>query len=263
MEFTQETIIAWAMQLLPALILLVLGFWVIKLTARLITRALSKKMDVSAAQFLGQTLYAVLLAVLFVAVLSQLGVNTASLLAVMGALGLAVGLALKDSLQNLASGFLLVALHPFNKGDYIEGAGTAGTVEKLTMLHTYLITPDNRRIMVPNSGLTGSNLVNYSSEPRRRLDIFVGVSYDDDVREVKALLLKLAEEDERVLSDPTPMAAILDFGDNSVDFTLRVWVNTENYWALKWDLMERIKLKFDDANISIPYPQRDVHLYNH
>jgi small conductance mechanosensitive channel len=247
----------------PALVLLIIGWLVIKYLKNLVIRSLTKKMDISAAQFLGQIAHALLVVMLFIAVLSQMGMNTTSLLAALGALGLAVGLALKDSLQNLASGFLLVALHPFKTGDYIEGAGTGGSVEKLTLMHTYLKTPDNKVVMIPNSSLTDSNLVNYSAEPQRRLDLFVGVSYEDDVRKVKALLLQLASEDERIIRDPAPLVAILDFGESSVDFTLRLWVKTEDFWALKWDMMERIKLAFDAAEITIPYPQRDVHHYQH
>jgi len=247
----------------PALLLLVFGWWLVKRIKGLVVNNLNRKMDESAAQFLGQILHALLLAILFIAVLSQLGVNTTSLLAALGALGLAVGLALKDSLQNLASGFLLVALHPFNKGDYIEGAGTGGTVEKLTLLHTYLMTPDNRRIMIPNSALTDGNLVNFSSEPHRRMDIQVGVSYDDDIRKVKEVLLGLAEADERALRDPAPRVIITDFGDNSVNFSLRVWATLDDFWYLQWDLMERVKLAFDEEGISIPFPQRDVHHYQH
>lgn len=247
----------------PAILLLAVGWLVVKYLKNLFTGLLAKKMDVSAARFLGQIIHALLLVILFIAVLSQLGVNTTSLLAALGALGLAVGLALKDSLQNLASGFLLVALHPFKTGDYIEGAGTAGSVERLTLMHTYLKTPDNKVVMIPNSSLTDSNLVNYSAKPQRRLDLFVGVSYEDDIRQVKELLLKLAHDDPRTIRDPEPLVAILDFGESSVDFTLRIWVKTEDFWALKWDLMERIKLAFDEAKITIPYPQRDVHHYQH
>lgn len=247
----------------PALLLLLFGWIVVKYLKSLVIKLLVKKLDISAARFLGQIIHALLLVMLFIAVLSQMGVNTTSLLAALGALGLAVGLALKDSLQNLASGFLLVALRPFKAGDYIEGAGTGGSVEKLTLMHTYLKTPDNKVVMIPNSSLTDSNLVNYSAEPQRRLDLFVGVSYDDDIRKVKDLLLKLTQGDERVIRDPAPLVGILNFGDNSVDFTLRVWVKTEDFWALKWHLMEQIKLAFDEAEITIPFPQRDVHHYQH
>lgn len=243
----------------PALVMLLVGWLVIGWLRKLVVKVLSRKMDIASAQFLGQITRALLLVILFIAVLSQLGMNTTSLLAALGAAGLAIGLALKDSLQNLASGFLLVALKPFKKGDYIEGAGTAGSVDRLTMSHTYLKTPDNKIVMIPNSSLIHSNLVNYSTESKRRLDLFVRVSYDDDVLKVKSLLLELANADERSLQDPAPLVAILNFGDSSVDFTLRIWVNASDFWALKWSLMERIKVTFDERGITIPYPQRVIH----
>lgn len=243
----------------PAVIILLVGWLAIGWLRQLVVKVLVRRMDIASAQFLGQITRALLLAILFISVLSQLGMDTTSLLAALGAIGLAIGLALKDSVQNLASGFLLVALKPFKKGDYIEGAGTAGSVDRLTMSHTYLKTPDNKVVMIPNSSLIHSNLTNYSTESKRRLDIFVGVSYDEDVRKVKSLLLELANTDERTIKDPAPLVAILNFGESSVDFTLRVWVNSSDFWALKWALMERIKITFDEQKIIIPYPQRVIH----
>jgi small conductance mechanosensitive channel len=250
-------------QLWPALLLLVFGWWAVKLIKKLVVKTLKRKLDESAAQFLGQIVHALLLILLFIAVLSQMGVNTTSLLAALGAAGLAVGLALKDSMQNLASGFLLVAIKPFKKGDYIEGAGAGGSVEKMALLHTYLKTPDNRIIMIPNSSLVGSNLVNYSTEPQRRMDIRVGISYDDDLRKAKDLLLQLAAKDDRALQDPEPRVIIIDFGDNSVNLSLRVWASQDDFWFLQWDLMEEVKATFDAHGITIPFPQRDVHHYQH
>ncbi|GLR62978.1 mechanosensitive ion channel family protein [Marinospirillum insulare] len=243
----------------PALAMLVGGWIAIGWLRKLMVKLLTKKMDSATAHFLDQIVRILLLIMLFMATLSQLGINTTSLLAALGAAGLAIGLALKDSLQNLASGFLLVALKPFKQGDYIEGAGTGGSVDRLTLSHTYLKTPDNKTVMIPNSSLIHSNLVNYSTESKRRLDLFVGVSYDDDVRKVKDLLLELANADERSIKDPAPLVAILNFGESSVDFTLRIWVNSADFWALKWDLMERIKISFDEQKITIPYPQRVFH----
>lgn len=244
---------------LPALIMLLIGWFVVGWVRTLVVKVLTRKMDDASAFFLGQITHALLLIILFISVLSELGVNTTSLLAALGAASLAIGLALKDSLKNLASGFLLLVLKPFKKGDYIEAAGTGGSVDRLTLSHTYLKTSDNKVVMVPNSSLIHSNLTNYSTEPRRRLDLFVGVSYDDDVREVKQLLLKLANEDERSLKDPAPLVGILNFSDSSVDFTLRVWVKSGDFWALKWHLMEQIKITFDEQKITIPYPQRVIH----
>lgn len=243
----------------PAVVLLIVGWLVIGWLRKLLVKILSRRMDIASSQFLGQISRALLLIILFIAVLSQLGMNTTSLLAALGAAGLAIGLALKDSLQNLASGFLLVALKPFKRGDFIEGAGTSGSVDRLTLSHTYLKTPDNKVVMIPNSSLIHSNLINYSKEPKRRLDIFVGVSYDDDVRKVKDLLLQLAKADGRCLTETAPLVAILNFGDSSVDFTLRVWVKSADFWALKWSLMERIKISFDEQEITFAYPQRVIH----
>lgn len=255
----------WAVfdNLWPALLLLIFGWWLVKKIKNLVVLGLSKKLDESAAQFLGQIAHALMLILLFIAVLSQMGVNTTSLLAALGAAGLAVGLALKDSLQNLASGFLLVAIKPFKKGDYIEGAGTAGNVEKMALMHTYLKAPDSRIIMIPNASLVGSNLTNYSTEPNRRMDIRVGVSYDEDVRDVKKVLLDLVAQDERALKDPAPRLIIVDFGDNSVNLSLRVWATQDDFWYLQWDLMEEVKATFDAKGIAIPFPQRDVHVYQH
>lgn len=243
----------------PAVLMLIIGWLVIGWVRKLVVKILTHKMDDASAFFLGQITHALLLIILFISVLSELGVNTTSLLAALGAASLAVALALKDSLKNLASGFLLVALKPFKKGDYIEAAGTGGSVDRLTLSHTYLKTSDNKIVMIPNSSLIHTNLTNYSTESKRRLDLFVGVSYDDDVREVKKILLKLANDDERSLQTPAPLAAIINFGDSSVDFTLRIWVNSSDFWALKWHLMEQIKITFDEQKITIPYPQRVVH----
>ncbi|NLW05885.1 MAG: mechanosensitive ion channel [Pseudomonadaceae bacterium] len=243
----------------PSVVILIVGWLVIGWVHKLVVKILSRKMDYASTFFLGQITRALLLIILFITVLSELGVNTTSLLAALGAASLAIGLALKDSLKNLASGFLLVALKPFKKGDYIEAAGTGGSVDRLTLSHTYLKTSDNKTVMIPNSSLIHTNLTNYSTEPRRRLDLFVGVSYDDDVRQVKKILLQLANDDERSLKEPAPLVAILNFGDSSVDFTLRVWVNSGDFWALKWHLMEQIKITFDEQKITIPYPQRVVH----
>lgn len=245
----------------PALLLLIMGWFVVKWLRSMMIKVMARRMDNAAAGFMGQIAYAVMLVILIIAVLSQLGIDTTSLIAALGAVGLAVGLALKNSLENLAAGFLLVALRPFRSGDYIEGGSTAGTVNRITLLHTFLITPDNKKIVVPNGNLVGGNIINYSAQPTRRLDLLIGVSYDDDIRQVRTILKSLLDADERVHRDPEPLIAVFEFADSAVNFTVRAWVDTANYWPLKWDLMERIKLAFDEQGVTIPYPQRDVHLY--
>lgn len=254
----------WADKVWPALLLLIVGLWLVKRVKNVLVRLLQKKnMDEAAASFIGQIAHSVLLIILFIAVLSEIGVDTTSLIAALGAAGLAVALALKGSMENLAAGILLVSQRPFKKGDFVEGAGVSGSVEKITMLNTCLKTPDNKLIVVPNSSLVNGNLTNFSANPTRRLDLIVGVSYSDDIRLVKETLKEIIAGEPRGKTDPEPLVAVSELADSSVNFTVRVWVDAGDYWVVKWDLTEKIKLTFDEKGISIPFPQRDVHLYQH
>lgn len=256
--------IEWADKIWPALLLLIVGLWVSKRVKNVLVSLLQKKnMDEAAANFIGQIAHSVLLVVLFISVLSEIGVDTTSLIAALGAAGLAVGLALKGSMENLAAGILLVSQRPFKKGDFVEGAGVSGSVEKITMLNTCLKTPDNKLIVIPNASLVNGNLTNFSANPTRRLDLIVGVSYSDDIRLVKEVLKEIVAAEPRGKAEPEPLVAVSDLADSSVNFTVRVWVDATDYWPTKFDLTERIKLTFDDKGISIPFPQQDVHLYNH
>lgn len=254
----------WADKVWPALLLLIVGLWIVKRIKKVVVKLLQRKnMDEAAADFIGQIAHTILLLILFISVLSELGVDTTSLIAALGAAGLAVGLALKGSMENLAAGILLVSQRPFKKGDYVEGAGVAGMVDLITMLNTRLKTPDNKLIVVPNASLVNGNLTNYSAHPTRRLDLIVGVSYSDDIRLVKDTLNDIVASEPRGKTDPEPLVAVSDLADSSVNFTVRVWVDAADYWPTKWDLTEKIKLTFDEKGISIPFPQRDVHLYQH
>lgn len=256
--------IQWADKIWPALLLLVVGLWVTKRVKHVLVALLQKKnMDEAAANFIGQIAHSVLLIILFISVLSEIGVDTTSLIAALGAAGLAVGLALKGSMENLAAGILLVSQRPFKKGDFVEGAGVSGSVEKITMLNTCLKTPDNKLIVVPNASLVNGNLTNFSANPTRRLDLIVGVSYSDDIRLVKETLKEIIAAEPRGKVDPEPLVAVSDLADSSVNFTVRVWVDAGDYWPTKWDLTEKIKLAFDEKGISIPFPQQDVHLFKH
>ena len=252
----------WGGTLLSALAVLVFGMWVAKRLTRWATSLLHRKsMDEAAAGFVGQIAYAILVVMVLLTALDQLGVDTTSMIAALGAAGLAIGLALQSSLSNLASGFLLVTLRPFKKGDYVEAAGTSGSVDQITMLQTRLVTPDNRKVTVPNSSVMSNIITNYSALPTRRLDLVVGVSYDDDIRQVKAVLEELVAGDERIMKEPSHLIAVSELADSSVNFNFRMWCSAADYWALKWDMTERIKLTFDERGISIPYPQRDVHFH--
>lgn len=256
--------IEWANIIWPALLILIVGMWLIKKAVRLMEKLLKKKkMDEVAISFLGQILHVVLLVLLSITVIGQLGVDTTSFIAILGAAGLAVGLALKGSLENLAAGILLVSQQPFKKGDFIEGAGVSGLVEKISMLNTRLKTVDNKVVVIPNASLVNDNLTNYSRLPTRRLDLTIGIGYDDDLKKAKAVLEQLIADESRVLKEPESLVAVSELGDNSVNFTVRMWVKSEDYWGVNFDMIERVKLKLDEENISIPYPQRDVHLYQH
>ncbi|MGO2503362.1 MAG: mechanosensitive ion channel family protein [Cobetia marina] len=257
-----ELALWWGGTLLSALAVLVFGIWVAKRLTRWVTSLLQRKsMDEAAAGFVGQIAYAILVVMVLLTALDQVGVDTTSMIAALGAAGLAIGLALQSSLSNLASGFLLVTLRPFKKGDYIEAAGTSGSVDQITMLQTRLVTPDNRKVTVPNSSVMSQTITNYSALPTRRLDLVVGVSYDDDIRQVKAVLEELVNSDERIMKEPSYLIAVAELADSSVNFNFRMWCQASDYWALKWDMTERIKLTFDERGISIPYPQRDVHIH--
>ena len=194
-----------------------------------------------------------------IAVLSQFGVETTSFIAVLGAAGLAVGLALQGTLSNVAAGVMLLLFRPFKIGDYIEGGGLAGTVKSISLFVTELATPDNVQIIAPNSQLWGSAIKNYSFHPTRRVEILIGIAYEDDIDKALAAIVDEVKKDSRVLADPAPMAAVTGLGDSSVNFTVRVWCNAADFWALKFDLTKKLKNRMDAENITIPYPQRTVH----
>jgi small conductance mechanosensitive channel len=264
MEYVQEAGATLGLNLLAAIAIFVIGRWIAKLVYRIVRRGLEKvKVEPILVTFLANMAYTLLLVFVVLATINQLGVQTTSLIAVLGAAGLAVGLALQGSLANFAAGVLLIIFRPYRAGDYIEGGGTAGTVEEVQIFTTILKSPDNRRVIVPNSQMTSGTITNYSAHPNRRVDITVGVSYDDDSDKVREVLKSVLAADPRVLDEPAPTIAMMAHGDSSVDWICRPWVKTADYWAFYWDTMEAIKHRFDEEGITIPYPQRDVHVYNH
>jgi small conductance mechanosensitive channel len=195
------------------------------------------------------------------ATLEQLGVNTTSLAAVLAAAGLAVGMALQGSLSNFAAGVMIILFRPFKVGDFIEAGGTKGIVEEIHIFSTMMRTGDNVKIIVPNSSVTGGNISNYSAKPTRRIDLVVGCGYQDDLREVKQFLEELVASDPRILPQPKPDVAVSQLADHCVEFIVRPWVKNIDYWMVRWDLLEKVKLGFDDRGFHIPYPQRDVHVH--
>jgi small conductance mechanosensitive channel len=213
--------------------------------------------------FVSNLVYIGLLAFIVIAALGQLGIQTTSFIAVLGAAGLAIGLALQGSLSNFAAGFLLIIFRPFKVGDLIEGAGVLGVVEAIQIFTTQLKTADNKTVIVPNANLTADNIVNWTVKGTRRVDMVFGIGYEDDIDTARSLMADIIAEDERILKDPAPAIVVIELADSSVNFAVRPWVNVDDYWGVYCDLTEKIKKAFDANNISIPFPQRDVHLYQH
>ena len=207
--------------------------------------------------------FAALMVFVVLAALGQLGVQTTSFIAVLGAAGLAVGLALQGSLSNFAAGVMMIIFRPFKIGDYVEGGGTGGTVKAIHIFTTTLTTPDNKRVVVPNSKMMGDNITNYSAEGTRRLDLTASISYDDSIDKAKAALLDLLAKEPRVLKDPAPFVGVLKLGDSSVDFAVRPWVKSEDYGDVSFALTEAIKKRLDADGFTMPFPQQDIHLYKH
>ena len=222
----------------------------------------TQEVDKILQTFVGNLIYWTLMVFVIIAAINQIGIQTTSLIAIMGAAGLAVGLALQGSLSNFAAGVLIVIFRPYRVGDFVEAAGIAGAVEQVQILTTILKTPDNKQIIVPNSQIMDSIITNYSANDTRRVDMTIGVSYDDDLDKVRRTIQELVAADDRILKDPECTIAVAALADSSVNFSVRPWVKTADYWAVHFDLTEAIKKRFDEDGISFPFPQQDVHLYN-
>jgi small conductance mechanosensitive channel len=260
----QELVAFYGLKIVAAAAIFVVGRWIAKALKSLIQRMMAKsKLDETIVSFVGNLAYIALLTFVIVAALNQLGVQTTSFIAVIGAAGLAIGLALQGSLANFAAGFLMIIFRPFSAGDFIDGAGVAGTVEEIQIFTTQLKTPDNKTIIVPNAKLMGDNIINFSAKDTRRVDMVMGVGYSDDLKKAREILEDILANDNRVLKDPPPTIGVLELGDSSVNFAFRPWVKKEDYWDVYFDLTETVKNRFDAEGISIPFPQRDVHLYEH
>jgi small conductance mechanosensitive channel len=248
--------------LITALVIFFVGKWATRIATRVVGRLLERaKVDPMLVRFASNIVYAVLLTFVVIAALSELGVQTTSLAAVMAAAGFAVGMALQGSLGNFASGVMMIVFRPFDLGHFVEAGGTTGIVEEIQIFHTVLRTPDNRRVIVPNGSITSSVITNYSANPTRRIDLVVGCGYGDDIRAVKSYLESVIAADERILADPEPLVAVSDLGESSVNFIVRPWVKADDYFTTKCDLTETIKLGFDERGFNIPFPSRDVYMH--
>ena len=251
----------YGLKIIAALAIFFIGKWGIrKFTTFAKKLMLKAQVDLTLVEFLENVIYFALLVVIVLASLNALGINTTSFLAVFGAASLAIGLALKDSLSNIGAAVLIIIFRPFKVGDFIEAAGASGTVEEINLFSTIMATPDNKTIMIPNSSIIGSNITNFSSKPTRRINLIFGIDYNDDLKLAKDILTRITKEDERVLLDPAPFVAVSELADNSVNFVVRVWVKTEQYWDVHFDMIEKVKLAFDAEGISIPFPQMSIHI---
>ena len=233
--------------------------WLVKLSRKVMVRA---NMDPILINFSSSIINVLLLLFVLIAALDQLGVNTTSMIAVLGAAGLAVGLALKDSLQNFAAGVMLILYRPFRIGHFVEVAGVLGIVEQITIFNTVMRTPDNREVIVPNGNIYADTITNYSARDTRRIDMVFGISYNDDLLKAKQIMTDIVTGHELVLKDPAPIIRVADLGDSSITFNVWPWVNAADLATVRADLIETIKLAFDANGISIPYPQMDVHFNN-
>lgn len=253
----------YGLPLVWAVIILILGLIAAKIITKIVKKALKKsKVDEIIVKFIGNLLNVALIVFVVLAALERIGVETTSFAAVIAAAGLAIGLALQGSLSNFASGVLLIIFRPFKAGDFIDAGGAMGVVEEIQIFTTKLRSPDNKEIIIPNGQITGSKITNFSTKDTRRVDLVIGVSYDDDLKKVKETLHRIIGEDERILKDPKVTIGLLEMADSSINFAVRPWVKTADYWNVYFDLMEKIKLTFDEENITIPYPQQDVHFFN-
>lgn len=246
---------------LIAITIFMVGRWVARRITDIVKKAMAKaKMDETLISFLGNGVYMLLMVCLVLIVLDFCGIKTTSFVAILGAAGLAVGLALQGSLANFASGVLIIMFRPFKKDDFIEAGGVIGVVEGITILTTNMRTGDNKVIIVPNAQIMGGSITNYSAKETRRIDFVFGVGYDDDLKKVRQVLTEILDADERVLKDPAPTIGLSELADSSVNFVCRPWVKSGDYWPTFFDINEKVKTRFDEEGISIPYPQRDIHV---
>jgi small conductance mechanosensitive channel len=249
----------WGLRVVAALAIFVIGRWLAGRLARGLEKMMQRaRLDATVVRFARHLVYIGLLIVVILAALNRLGVETTSLVAILGAAGLAIGLALQGSLSNFASGIMLILFKPFRAGDYIEGGGTAGSVEEIQIFTTRLRTPDNKLVIVPNAKLTGDNVTNFTILGTRRIDLVVGVAYREDLSRVKRVLHETLAADSRILPAPAPEVLVLQLADNGVNLAVRPWVKVPDYWAVYGDLLQRIKETFEREGISIPFPQREI-----
>ncbi len=260
-DFLTGLVVTYGLKVIAALITLVIGLWIIKIIVKALARMMEKReVDASLRGFINSLTGILLKVMLFITVIGMLGIQMTSFVAILGAAGLAVGMALSGTLQNFAGGVMILIFKPFKIGDYIEAQGYAGTVSEIQIFITVLKTPDNKTIIIPNGGLSTGSMINYSTEATRRVDFSFGIAYGDNYDDAKAVLLKIIQADSRIHQTPEPFIVLGELGDSSVNITVRVWANASDYWGIKFDMNEKVYKEFDKNGLSIPFPQLDVHI---
>ena len=262
LEIAHGLIIKYGGQLVLAILVLIIGLWVVKIIVNAIGRSMEKRnTDASLRPFLKSLISALLKVLVIISVMSLVGIPMTSFIAILGAAGLAVGLALSGTLQNFAGGVMLLIFKPFKVGDFIDAQGFMGTVHEIQIFNTILKTPDNKTIIIPNGGLSTGAMTNFSTEPTRRVDFSFGIGYSDDIDKAKTIIDGLIQAESRIRKDPEAFIAVGELADSSVNLTVRVWVDSADYWGVHFDMIENVKKAFDKEGISIPFPQRDIHLF--
>ena len=251
----------YSIRIAAAIAIFIIGKWVVKRISNFVGRLMENgEVDTTLKAFIMSTINILLMVVVILAAVAELGIDTTSFIAILGAAGLAIGLALQGILGNIGSGVILIFFRPFEVGDTISAAGETGTVESITLFNTTLLTPDNKVILIPNNAVAAGNIVNFSKQEERRVDFVFGIGYDDDLKLAKNTLQEIIDADSRILKDPASFIGVGELGDSSVNFTVRAWVKAADYWGVYFDTNEKVKLTFDEKDISMPYPQMDVHL---
>ncbi len=262
LDILKTMLVEYGPKVIGAVVVLFIGLRIIKALSKTTNKLMvSKNMDASLIPFLSGMINIILKALLLISVMSMIGIEMTSFVAILGAAGLAVGLALSGTLQNFAGGVMILSFKPFSVGDFIEAQGYMGVIKEIQIFNTIMTTPDNRRIIIPNGGLSTSSLINYSSEETRRVDFSFGIGYGDDLDKARTIILAEIAKFDQVLADPAPFVGVGELGDSSVNLNTRVWVKGADYWTVHFGLLENVKKAFDANNISIPFPQTDVHLY--
>jgi small conductance mechanosensitive channel len=259
-----ELAMLYVPKVLLAVITLLVGLWIIRIIVKVTRKGMEKSQtEVTLQRFIASLISGLLKVMLLITVVSMLGVQMTSFIAVLGAAGLAVGLALQGSLANFAGGVLILLFRPYKVGDVVEAQGYLGTVNTIQIFNTIMKTFDNKTIIIPNGDISNGSIVNYSTEPQRRVDMTFGIGYGDDIDKARQVINEQISKDERILKDPAPMVRVSELGDSSVNFVVRVWCNAPDYWDIYFDMHENVKKQFDANGVSIPFPQQDVHLYKH